>query len=171
MHEAVIDFVKQYATDEPVRVLDIGGRKTSTSGKYYSGPHPVDLFPNAEYHVMDVTPGPDVDIVTDATGAWMPAIPYDVVICTEVLEHVKDWPAVLVTAWWALSPGGRLILTCAGPGRRPHPATTEDLDPPPGEWYQNVGHLEVRDILINHAGFRDVLTWQVGQDTQATALR
>lgn len=177
MHEAVIDFVRKWATDQPVRILDVGGRKTSTSGQYYSGPHPVDLFPGADpYLVLDITPGPDVDIVADATRPW--TIPwdsmgmglFDIVVCTEVLEHVKDWVPVLQTCYDALRPGGRLILTCAGPGRQPHPATTEDLVPPPGEFYANIAHTELSKALV-HVGFSDVLTYQINFDTQAMAVK
>ena len=178
MHQAVADFVSEQSrlyVRGPVRILDIGGRKTSMSGRYYSGPHPIDLFPQAtEYLTLDITPGPDVDIVADATQSW--TIPWErigqvgVVVCTEVLEHVQDWVQVLATAHDALEPGGRLILTCAGIGRHPHPATTEDPDPPPGEFYANVSHMELRKAL-EWIGFRDIITYQIGLDTQASAVK
>jgi SAM-dependent methyltransferase len=182
MHDQAIDFVRRqvqlygYDTAE-VRVLDIGGRKTSTS-QFYRGPQPYELFAATyEYLVMDVTPGPDVDIVGDATDVpgLFKAHPdlengFDVVVCTEVLEHVERWHKILESCFVALKDGGRLILTCAGPGRRPHPATTEDWDPPPGEWYQNVPHLDVRETL-RLIGYRDIMTCQVGHDTQAVATK
>ena len=176
MHQAVADFVSQQSrlfAQGSIRVLDIGGHKVSSI--YYNGPHPRDLFPQAEeYLVLDQFQGDDVDFVGDATRTW--ELPWmdidlvDVVVCTEVLEHVKDWVNLLVTAHEALKTGGRLILTCAGPGRPPHPATSEELSPPPGEFYANVNHMELRKALV-HIGFKDVLTYQVGLDTQATAVR
>lgn len=175
MHDQAIQFVQEqvqahHLAEASVRVLDLGGRKTSTS-RYYMGPQPYELFKAAsQYHVLDVTPGPDVDIVADATQTLHIANAYDVVVCTEVLEHVKDWPQILATAYQALDNNGLLILTCAGPGRRPHPATTEDWDPPLGEWYQNVSHLDVRAALVR-IGYRDILTYQRGQDTQAVARK
>lgn len=180
MHDQAINFVREqvqlhgYDTAE-VRVLDLGGRKTSSI--YYKGPQPYDLFhAPIEYLIMDITPGPDVDIVADATMLTPGEIfklgidGMDVIVCTEVLEHVENWEAILRTCYWCLKDGGRLILTCAGPGRRPHPATTEDWDPPPGEWYRNVSHLDVREAL-SWIGFRDILTLQRGQDTQAVATK
>jgi SAM-dependent methyltransferase len=172
MHEAVIKFVEKWAKEVPdeVRVLDIGGAKVSTS-RYYNGSTPRDLFPRAEvYHVLDQMDRSDVDIVADATQTIGIAGAYDVIVCTEVLEHVEAWPEILRTAYQALRDGGRLILTCAGPGRRPHPATSEELNPPPGEWYKNVSHVEVREAL-ERIGFRDILTYQVGFDTQAAAVK
>jgi SAM-dependent methyltransferase len=38
--------------------------------------------------------------------------PYDVVLCTEVLEHVANWPAAFANLAALLAPGGRLVLTC-----------------------------------------------------------
>lgn len=175
MHDQAINFVRHHVQrlgldKAKVRVLDIGGRKTSTS-RYYSGPQPYELFLNAEvYHILDITPGPDVDIVADATQTLHIAGDYDVIVCTEVLEHVQDWPQILATAYQTLKQDGHLILTCAGPGRRPHPSTTEDWDPPPGEWYRNVSHPDVRAALAA-LGFRDIFTCQVGQDTQAVAKK
>jgi SAM-dependent methyltransferase len=177
MHQAVADFVSEqsrlYVRNGPVRILDIGGHVVSSV--YYDGPHPRDLFPQAkEYLVLDQFPGEDVDFVADATRTW--ELPwtdmglFDVVVCTEVLEHVNEWVNILVTAREALKTGGRLILTCAGPGRPAHPATSEELSPPFGEFYANVNHMELRKALV-HVGFKDVITYQVGEDTQATAMR
>jgi len=175
MHAAVIDFM-QVVIDRhelhavPVRVLDIGGRKVSTEA-HYTGLQPHDLFWAAEvYHVLDLVDAPDVDIVADATRDVGIYNAYDVVVCTEVLEHVKDWIQILATAYEALRPEGLLILTCAGPGRRPHPGGNENLNPAPGEFYANVDHLELRKAL-EFIGFRNILTQQIGNDTQATAVK
>ena len=177
MHEAVADFVSQQVQLHGVGhvdVLDIGGRKVSTS-RFYTGPHPVDLFPLAKrYHVLDLLPAADVDIAADATQPAIVSLvlkrKYDVVVCTEVLEHVADWFGVLRSAHIALKPGGLLILTCAGPGRPPHAGFHENLDKPKDEFYANVSHLEVRQALLV-LGFKDVLTYQIGLDTQATAVK
>src|SRR5215213_1491818 len=87
VHDQAINFVRHHVQSlgldkAKVRVLDIGGRKTSTS-RYYSGPQPYELFMNAEvYHILDITPGPDVDIVADATQTLHIAGDYDVIVCT-----------------------------------------------------------------------------------------
>src|SRR5690242_21675018 len=85
MHEAVLNWVAQFRTDEDLAVLDIGGRDLNGSTR--------PLFPNANpYHVLDLRPGPNVDIVADAAtwdfrseqtrdGKWRG--PYDLVLRTE----------------------------------------------------------------------------------------
>jgi SAM-dependent methyltransferase len=132
--------------------LDIGGADVNGTARRW--------FPEiTTWFGLDIAPGPGVDIVADATtwrGGWAAevrapgllwALPaFDIVLCTELLEHVKDWPAVLETIHAALVPGGHAFITCASTGRRPHGARGE-LDPPAGEHYANVNPDEMRDKL------------------------
>jgi SAM-dependent methyltransferase len=37
---------------------------------------------------------------------------FDFVVCTEVLEHVANWPAAFTNLAGLLKPGGRLLITC-----------------------------------------------------------
>ena len=124
----------------PWRVLDLGGRDVNGGVR--------DLLPAAKWTGLDIAAGSGVDLVHDATTPWPDDFDrFDLVVSTEVLEHVEHWPAVLRTAAQALEPGGpeALFVTCASTGRRPHGASGE-MDPPPGEWYGNVppGLLEAR---------------------------
>jgi SAM-dependent methyltransferase len=118
--------------DAPWRVLDLGGRDINGSIR--------GLLPAAKWTGCDITSGPGVDLVHDATQAWPDDFDrYDLVVCTEVLEHVEQWPALLRTAAQALEPGGpeALFVTCASTGRPQHGAAGAPL-PGPGEWYANV---------------------------------
>jgi len=142
MHDAAMAWIAEHATDQPVEVLDIGGR--DVTGDW--GGSPRDLFPNAAYVVLDITDGPDVDIVADA-ATWQPnGRRYDVVISAECFEHTVAWPAIVRTAHAALKPGGQFIATMAGPGRRPHGALGAE-DPGPGEHYANIRPQRLRAVL------------------------
>jgi hypothetical protein len=126
----------------PWRVLDLGGRDINGSIR--------DLLPAAKWTGLDVQPGLGVDLVHDATRPWPDGWDrFDLVICTEVLEHVEKWGALLRTASQALEPGGpeMLFVTCASTGRRPHGASGA-MDPAPGEWYDNVSPAALRDALV-----------------------
>lgn len=161
MHEAVIEWVQQWATDAPLTALDIGGRDING--------HARSLFPHATWDVLDCTDGPGVTIVADA-AAWRPTHDYDLVLCTEVFEHVENWRQIVATAYWSLAPGGRLIATCAAPGRPVHSGVDGELRLLPGEWYRNVEPNEMVDTLTA-LGFGEVTVASPPYDVQASATR
>ena len=164
MHAEALAWVEEHATDDPVSVLDIGGRNINGT------PRP--LFPNATtYTVLDIAPGDGVDIVADA-ATWTPDRRYDVVVCCEVFEHTDVWPAILKTAHKALVRGGRLIATMAGPGRAPHSAVDGGPHLYDGEHYANVEADELKAALVS-AGFRAVVVHEqtASNDVRAVAHR
>ena len=125
----------------PWRVLDLGGRDINGSIR--------DLLPNAKWTGLDIAAGPGVDLVHDATTPWPDGFDrFDLVVSTEVLEHVEKWGAILRTASQALEPDGpeALFVTCASTGRPQHGASGAPL-PGPGEWYSNVGPSALADVL------------------------
>lgn len=135
--------------DAPWRVLDLGGRDINGSIR--------GLLPAAKWTGLDIEPGPGVDLVHDATLPWPEGWDrYDVVVCTEVLEHVERWPQLLRTAAQALEPGGpeALFVTCASTGRPEHGAAGAPL-PGPGEWYGNVPPAVLKARLLDL--FEDVV--------------
>lgn len=160
MHAEAFEFIRRHATTEPVAVLDVGGRDINGT------PRP--LWPAADpYRILDIAPGPGVDIVADA-ATWTPDRLYDIAVCAEVFEHTDVWPQILKTTHGALRPGGLLILTMAGPGRAPHSA----VDGGPirdGEYYQNVDPDDLQWLLA--LGWRDVDVDVLGHDVRATARR
>lgn len=151
MHDEAMEWIARHATDGPCTVLDIGGRDLNGS--------PRGLFPGAtRYTVLDALPGErvtDVDIIADA-AEWNPSgQEWDVVVCSEVLEHAARWRAVIRTAYRALAPGGLLIVTTAAPGRPPHSAVDGRLRLLPGEHYANVRPAELERVLAA-TGFEGV---------------
>jgi SAM-dependent methyltransferase len=147
LHPEAWQWVMKFATDEHITVLDIGGRDINGSPRI--------LFPNAVYTVLDLLPGKNVHIVADA-ATWNPPLLWDLVLATEVFEHTPDWPKICATAWWALRPGGRFVVTTAGPGRLEHSGIDGMGRLHPGEWYQNIepGQLEA---ALKEVGFVDVV--------------
>lgn len=160
VHNAVLGYVEQFATTAEIDVLDIGGRNVNGTTQ--------PLFPNARYTVLDIREGENVDIVTDA-AVWTPDKQYDLIVSTECFEHTPDYPAICATAYAACRPGGRFVVTCAGPGRASHSAFVEAALQP-GEFYQNVEPHKLQAAL-EAAGWRDVRVDMVGLDLQATAVR
>lgn len=164
MHDAAMSFLRrQIATlgdTSAWRVLEIGAYDVNGS--------PCTLLADqvAAYLGLDRRPGPGVDLVADA-GAYDGAGAFDLVVCTEVLEHTAPEP-VLQCAWRALRPGGRLLLTAAGPERIPHSVDGGPLAP--GEYYQAVDDLDLGDLLVA-IGFTGMRIWRYTDrgDVYATA--
>ena len=162
VHPEAFEYVERFATTDALTVLDIGGRNVNGTVR--------DLFPNADYTAMDIRPGEGVDIVADA-ATWMPERQFDLIVCTEVFEHTSDWPAILATAYAACRPGGRLVLTMAGPGRPEHSAI--DGGPlRPGEHYGPVAPEDLAAALGDR-GWQDVdVEFRPSPaDTRATATK
>lgn len=98
--------LERHRTNEPLCVLDYG-----SGGSPYRS-----LFPAATYHRADFPPAQDVDYLLSEQGL-LPAIAdssYDLVLSTQVLEHVREPQAYLAEAKRLLRPGGRLLLSTHG---------------------------------------------------------
>lgn len=156
-------WMEAHCTDEPVDVLDIGGRNINGSPRH--------LFPNAtSYTVIDIAPDDGVDIVADAS-TWVPNEIYDVVVCCEVFEHTAVWPGILATAYEALADGGQFIATMAGPGREPHSAV-DGYRLRVGEYYGNV-EAPLLEATLDALGFQriEVDEQLISHDVRAVAYR
>jgi SAM-dependent methyltransferase len=89
-----------------VRVLDIGcGAK----------PYLPWIAPYAqEYIGIDAAPGPYVDEVVRGEELPFDDASFDLVLCTQVLEHVEDPAAVLSEIYRVLRPGGAALISTHG---------------------------------------------------------
>ncbi|MFZ0760267.1 MAG: class I SAM-dependent methyltransferase [Candidatus Sulfotelmatobacter sp.] len=84
-------------------LLDIGGRGKPYA-EYFSG--------RVLWHfVVDIEPGASVDIVGDARSLPVADGSVDVVLCTQVIEHIPEPVPVLQEIFRVLRPGGTLILS------------------------------------------------------------
>jgi hypothetical protein len=131
----------------PLRVLDVGGQDVNGTA------HDWFTHPATTVITLDVE---NADIIADAR-TWEPDQLFDVVMATEVFEHVEDWRAVLRTMRLALDPAGPgvLLATCASDGRPVHGATGAPL-PADGEWYGNVPPAELTEALSLYFPWREV---------------
>jgi SAM-dependent methyltransferase len=136
MHQAALDFVTATIRAHGARgpVYEIGSRNVNGGIR--------GLFPSEGYHGIDLYDGPGVDEVADAAVYIPPAVPRTVVCC-EVLEHAEDAKRIVRQIAAVLAPGGRVILTMAGPCRMPH-SGIDGGQLRAGEFYRNVMPDELR---------------------------
>lgn len=161
MHQAAHTFVaEQVAAHGPfASVVEIGSRDINGSVR--------GLFPHSSYVGLDLYGGPGVDWIGDSRE-FRPERPVDAVVCCEVLEHAEDWPGVVHAAVGWLQPGGLLIVTCAGPGRREHSGIDGGRRLQPGEYYANVSAAALRGVLARD-GLDVLVCREQARDTQALA--
>jgi SAM-dependent methyltransferase len=122
------------------RVLEVGSRNLNGSVR--------EVVAAGEYHGIDLRAGPGVDEVADAATYTAPE-PFDLVVCCEVLEHVPEWDLIVRAVARNLRPGGRAVITCAGPGRPEH-SGIEATDLKPGEFYANPKPSVLASCLEQH---------------------
>lgn len=168
MHEEAMSWVQQWGTHDPETiVVELGSRNTSGRGIRQ-------FFTGTQYVGIDAVEGPDVDMVGNAATVRL-SRPVDLVVCCELLEHTPYWREVLNNAFLMLKPGGRLIVTCAGPGRAVHGVNHDDPDQP--GWYGNVP-VHAIDQVLSSQGWSEVSVSEVdhnstdlgGTDSRATAV-
>lgn len=153
MHAAARAFVERWIrpdSDDPI--VEIGSRNINGGLR--------DLFPRAPqfqtYHGLDIADGPGVDEVADA-ATWEPPEPVACVLCCEVLEHWQNWQGIVLNACLWLQPGGRLIITCAGAGRKPHSAIDGEALRPE-EYYANLFLWELVPCITGVSGMRIIVS-------------
>lgn len=139
-------------------VLDVGSQDVNGSNR--------DFFKASRYTGLDRVSGRNVDVVC-GIEEFDHAAGYDVIICTEMLEHDPLWKAALARMVWLLRSGGLLILTCASTGRSEH-----GFEYGVGGYYRNLTEAEIRDELevekifgqsefINERSHHDLYFWGI----------
>lgn len=93
-------------------VLEVGARDVNGSVRSFCTPLA------RSYVGVDLEMAPGVDRVADVTRLHeqFPPASFDVVITTEMLEHVPDWPTALTEMMTVLRDEGLLILSTRAPG-------------------------------------------------------
>lgn len=161
MHAEAYEWFRKFGTDESVTLVEFGGRNINGTA--------LDHWPNADATVLDIAPGPGVDVVADA-ATWVPDREYQVALSAECFEHTSVWREITATAFKALASGGVFIVTCAGPGRHPHSGVDGGRRLFKDEFYANVSTDELGAVLTD-CGFVDVVLDSLGEDTRAWARK
>lgn len=136
-------FVRKTVPQWPVMpaVLEVGARNVNGSVRDILEPL------TSRYVGCDLEAGEGVDVVADATRLTdvFPPESFDVLVSTEMLEHVPDWPAAWAQMLTVLRPGGLFILSTRSPGFPLHDY--------PGDFWR----FNARDIGVILEGVADIL--------------
>lgn len=116
MHQSVKDFALRTISRIDIAdrsVLEVGARDINGTLRPF-----IESFGPSTYTGTDKHPGPGVDTVMNAADLadYYGEESFDVVICTETLEHIEDVPAAIRSMKRVLRTGGLLIITARSPG-------------------------------------------------------
>ena len=115
-HSGCIEFAASRLSAEEVNdrdVLEVGSRDVNGSVRTV-----IEALGPASYLGVDIEEGPGVDVICDATNlvSRFGRERFDVVISTELLEHVCDWRSVIGEMKSVLRTGGVLLITTRSKG-------------------------------------------------------
>jgi SAM-dependent methyltransferase len=122
MHESCLDkvriFIDEYLgeyKDKDLSVLDVGSMTAIDSHKSH---RPLIADTHWKYTGLDIEPGPNVDVVPGDPYDWMeiPDNNFDVVLCSQVFEHIEFiWISILEISR-VLKPNGLACIIAPSAG-------------------------------------------------------
>ena len=115
-NENCIDFLKKNLTQEHIAgktVIEVGAQDINGSARQF-----IEALQPLKYIGVDIVKSPGVDIVCDATKLIdiFGKESCDVVIATEVIEHIKDWKLAIHNFKSILRPNGIVLITTRSKG-------------------------------------------------------
>jgi len=118
-HKSVLDFVKENISKDEMAgkiVLEVGSKNINGSSRDV-----LDYVPR-KYIGIDILDGKGVDRVLDAKDILdhFPENYFDLIICTETLEHVDNWKLVVTNLKKACKKGGSILMTTRSKGFPKH---------------------------------------------------
>lgn len=146
MHESVLAFCDKVIRPEDVAgktVLEVGSANVNGSVRPQ-----IEAMGPSRYLGLDLAPGPGVDLIcsggieeyasTRIAGQMPPQA--DLVISLEMLEHAERWESAFRAMAGLVAEGGKLVLTCRGPGFPFHN--------PPDHWRFSPSDLWRASVLV-----------------------
>lgn len=119
-HTSVLTWAASVFTADLVAgksVIEVGSYDVNGTVRPYIEAHGPE-----SYLGVDISEGPGVDLVCDVAdlpGRFPDG--FDLVVSTEMLEHVEDWRAAMKALVRLVAPGGLLAITTRSPGFPYHP--------------------------------------------------
>jgi SAM-dependent methyltransferase len=154
MHESVLAFGTSAITAEMVagkRVLEVGSLNVNGSLRAH-----VEALNPAQYFGIDLQDGPGVDqVITCEEILPLNVEQWDLIVCTEMLEHAENWRAAVNAMKEMLATGGWLLLTTRSVGFPFH-------EYPGDHWRFGPGDMAVM--------FADFCLHTLDNDTQAPGV-
>lgn len=110
-HRSVVAFFRDEMTTVEIegrRVLEVGSRNVNGTVRPF-----LTALGARDYLGVDMVPGPGVDRLCDVAdlASEFASDSFEVVVTTEMLEHVKDWRTAISNLKRVVAPDGLLVVT------------------------------------------------------------
>lgn len=104
------------------KVIELGSQDVNGSTRRL-----IDSFNPSACVGVDIEKGPNVDVVCNVEEIFtrFKKESFDLVLSTEMLEHVRDWKKVISNIKNLCKPGGTILITTRSYGFRYHPTPTD----------------------------------------------
>jgi hypothetical protein len=157
MHKSVIEFLVK-----SIFPGDIAGKRVLEVGSYDVNGTPrsvIEPMRPAQYLGVDMGYGPGVDRVVNVNelSATLGEGTFDVVISTEMLEHVRDWKRAVIELKAVVKLGGLLVVTTRSPGFPYHPYPEDNWRYTLDDFKAIFADMEILVLESDAPGFPGVL--------------
>ena len=120
-HGSCLKFSSKHLTDSlcsDKRILDVGSHNTNGSPRTAIMP-----FKPSEYIGVDIMEGKEVDLICFGENlvSTFGSNSFDIVIASELMEHVEDWKSVISNIKNVCKTFGHILITTRSPGFPYHP--------------------------------------------------
>lgn len=124
-NESCIEFARRNLKEQDIRgksVIEVGSLDVNGSVRPF-----IQALGSSSYTGIDIIVGPGVDQICDASDLLnsFGREKFDVLISTEVLEHVRDWRRVISNFKNIVKPNGLLVITTRSKGFPFHAAPSD----------------------------------------------
>lgn len=134
----------------PAKVVDFGSLDINGGVKQL-------IDPTWDYTGIDLDKGPNVDLIQPGQLVDLKSESFDVTLSSELFEHTPYWKEIFAQMCRLTKPGGVVIFTCAGVGRKEHGTTRSDMGYSSpftvrkgDEYYKNITSQEAEEsVAVN----------------------
>ncbi|MCK5037739.1 MAG: methyltransferase domain-containing protein [Thermoplasmata archaeon] len=118
LHKTILKNLKYHDKKEKVKILEVGcgkGDLTEKLAGMFSDTFALDISTTGVANTLDRTKGKVNLVITDATRLPFKSNFFDIIICSEVIEHIPEKKKVILEFNRIMCKGGALILTTPNP--------------------------------------------------------